>query len=217
LNERLCDDKPLDHDLKRVCKKEVTIQQADCRNKKMCELKLGFLQTRCIDSFNEQAYGVEEMTKEKVIDVGKCFTRILRDHMKCKDRVNETTKIAIVDMKKQLEKESEMVLHEAQLEQEHLEEEKRKAIEEAEKKIVEFEEVVIKAEDIVDNKKVVELVLAIEKEIVELVENKHMEPEKETAEEESVKEEVVEEENPTEAIAPLTESAKQHTNLMLAL
>ena len=87
MNERLCDSN-LDNDgLKRVCKKEVPIKQADCRNKKMCELKLGFLQNKCVDDFNSQAYGQSEMTKDSVIDVGKCFTRILRDHMHCKQRV----------------------------------------------------------------------------------------------------------------------------------
>lgn len=131
MNERLCDDKRLAHGLQLVCRKEVPIQQAACRNKKMCELKLGSYQTKCIDLFNDQAYGREGMTKEKVIDVGKCFTRILRDHMKCKERVSETTKIALKQMQKLLEKQTEDELADMQADHERLEDEKEIAVEEA--------------------------------------------------------------------------------------
>ena len=60
------------------------------------------------------------MTKEKVIEVGKCFTRILRDHMNCKKKVNQTTKLAMTHMKELLEKETEMELKQKQLEAERL-------------------------------------------------------------------------------------------------
>ena len=103
-NEMLCTGKGLEEGLQNVCLKEVPIKQMDCRNKKMCELKLGFLQNKCIEAFNLQAYGKGTMTDEKVMDVGKCFTRILRDHMKCKDKVSQSTHNAMEQMKELLEK-----------------------------------------------------------------------------------------------------------------
>ena len=35
-----------------LCVKEIPIKKADCRSKKMCELKLRFMKDRCVDKFN---------------------------------------------------------------------------------------------------------------------------------------------------------------------
>jgi len=108
------------------------------------------------------------MTKQKVEDVGKCFTRILRDHMKCKDRVSQTTHNAMEHMKELLEKQTADELRHAEEEEIHMHEMKRKAIHDAAVKTREFAEAITKAETVTVDKEVIEIAEEAIKEVIEL-------------------------------------------------
>ena len=95
---RHCTDSGMPTELKFACVREVPIKARDCRNNKMCELKLSFMENRCHSFYKEQAYGHEEMSEAKIEAVGKCYTTILKDHMKCKQKVSETTALAMKKM-----------------------------------------------------------------------------------------------------------------------